>query len=142
MAGLAIQTGGFFHKKIAPLAGAGSKPLFEAGVEKTQMIEAALFCNIDDFGLGIPQAGRRLHQAHFHLHRRNRTPKTLLRQTTEMTPATTKLRRQFGNRKIQQLIRRKVFKHLHNAVFCAHKTGALAMRRLEFLRENGGGNAQ
>jgi hypothetical protein len=40
---------------LAPFTGAHTEPPFEAGIEKTEMVEVALFRNFDDFGIGVPQ---------------------------------------------------------------------------------------
>ncbi len=71
---LGLAPGGTFRaqSQFAPLARTGPVSLLETGIEKPKMIEAGLLCRIDDFGLGIPEAGGRLHQANFHLQRCNR----------------------------------------------------------------------
>ena len=51
---------------LAPTARTDTESLLEAGIEETQMVEAALFSHVNHLGINIAEEGNRLEQAHFH----------------------------------------------------------------------------
>ena len=106
------------------------------------MVEPALCRHVNHLRIGIAQEGSRLLQAHFHPQRTHREAEELIKQAIEMAPATTELGSQFVNRMFQQLIRRKLFKNLDDALLNLSQTDSFVMCCPEFLVQNYSHEAQ
>src|ERR1022692_4427562 len=122
---------------FSPLAGTDAESPLEAGVEKAQMIEAALFGDVDDFSASVTQQRNGLQETHFHSERGDGITKKLMKQTIQVTPAAAEFHRQFPNRKAQELVHRQMLKNLDHALFNTRGAGSLGLGRLEFFSQNG-----
>src|SRR4029079_8922085 len=98
-----------FSTLFTPLSGAGPKAAAEAGVEKAQVVKAALFGDVDDFCVVVAQEGNCPEQAHFHAQSGYGIAEVLVEQPIEMAPAATKTIGEFVHGKGQHIIRRQAF---------------------------------
>ena len=77
-------------RRLAPLTRTAPKAALEAGIEQAQMVEPALFGDIDHFQISIPEQVERIQQTHFHPQCSHRNTEILLKQSIELTPVATK----------------------------------------------------
>jgi hypothetical protein len=87
--------------QFSPLARAGTVSLLKAGVKKPQMIETALFGDIDDLFPRISQQGHCFQEAYFHSQGGYGQAKMLMKQTIQVPATATESHRQFIHRKLQ-----------------------------------------
>src|ERR1035438_10245021 len=78
---------------FSPLAGTDAESPLEAGIEKAQMIEPALFGDVDNFSAGVTQQRNGLQETHFHSQRGDGIAEKLMKQTIQVTPTATEFHR-------------------------------------------------
>ena len=83
--------------QLAPLARTAAKSPFETGIEEAHVVEAAVFGDVNHFGITISQEGYGFQQAHFHLETGYRNAEVLMKQAIEVPPAAIESRGQFLN---------------------------------------------
>jgi len=117
---------------VPVLAWAGPEPPLEAGVEQTEMVEAALSRRVDDLGSGVPQQGHGFEQAHFHPHGGDGKAKVLVEKAVELASAATEPGGQFADGQAQQVIGGQFLEHLDHVFIGPNKPGVVRLRCLEF----------
>ena len=106
------------------------------------MVKAALFGDVDDFGVVVAQEGNCPQQAHFHSQSGDGKAEVLMEQPIEMSPAATKTVCELMHGKGQHVIRREAFEDLYEVIFDAHVTGSLGLEVLEFCVQDSSGQAK
>jgi len=128
---------------LAPPGGAVTEPPFEARMEMAQMIEAAAFGDVADFGLGIAQQGGRPDQAQLHSERRHGPAEQLMKQAVQLTLTAGEMFREPADRHGLKLISCELFEHLDRVLLGADEPAPLlAGRGLEFVGQKDCGHAQ
>ena len=102
---------------MSPLARAHAEAALEAGIKEAQVIEGALFGDIDDLGVGVAQERSGFEKAQFHPQRGDGKAESMMEQAVQVAAAATETGGEVVDRKAQDFVGGELLKNVVEMIF-------------------------